>query len=166
MEVLRTRFPAWYISAVLAAYILPLPAHALFTLINLIGEDVFAVIAAFPGVFVVSAVLLFPYGCMYYAALTLVHTIADAILFRPAPYRMYACFLPASFVCSAVLMVSSILSMERLNHEEIYIILMLLSNLVIHCVTPVRFVIDLALRYIHSFDGHLSPNKSVSQKGC
>ena len=113
MKKKRKLIPIWYIILMGVLYLLPFFAMALMIVVSNIEHGLLDVMAMFTGTMVVGTMLFFPFFCVYYGALAVIHSIIDeVIVFRAPPKWLRAILFVATFVCSAFLAASGILTIK------------------------------------------------------
>lgn len=113
MKKKRKLIPIWYIILMGVLYMLPFFAMALMIVVSNIKYGLLDVMAMFIGTMVVGTMMFFPFFCVYYGALAVIHSIIDeVIVFRAPPKWLRAILFVATFVCSAFLAASGILTIK------------------------------------------------------
>ena len=100
-----------------SAYILPFPALVIYTIAVLAEQGLITFMAGFIGTFIMGAMLLSPFFCIYYAGLTFIHTIIDECVLGLYSKKKSVINILISFACSIFLVLSSIWTIHCLDNE-------------------------------------------------
>ena len=116
MKEKRKPVPIWYIILMGVLYLLPFLAMALMIFVSNIDYGLLSVMGTMMGSMVVGLLLFFPYFCVYYAALAVIHAIIDeVIVFRTSPKWLRAIFFIVTFIFSAFLAVGGMMGIKVYN---------------------------------------------------
>ena len=74
-------YPRVYRFLLIVSYTLPLPALLVYTVFALLHFDLLTLVAGFFGTLIAGVFIFFPLFCIYYAALTFLHTLLDELFF-------------------------------------------------------------------------------------
>lgn len=150
MKKKRKLIPIWYIILMGVLYLLPFFAMALMIVVSNIEHGLLDVMAMFTGTMVVGTMLFFPFFCVYYGALAVIHSIIDeVIVFRAPPKWLRAILFVATFVCSAFLAASGILTIKIYDIDSegtllwAPVLLMLLSAALSVAILEIRIAVGI-----------------------
>ena len=127
MNRLFKRPHLWYKILLLIAYVFPVKALLLYTVIVLGSQGIVALLGLFLGSLIVGSLIFLPFICIYYAALTFIQTFIEQIIYGKSKIILRILIITASFICSALLAFTALMSIESLdnNYGIIYYIIML-----------------------------------------
>ena len=117
MSDLLLGYPRLYRFLLMVLYALPIPALLVYTIFALLHSDLITLIAAFLGSLMVGFFIFFPLFCIYYAALTFLHTLLDELFFPAFLKKKRRTTIMFSLIVSLVWALSSWLTYEMLDHE-------------------------------------------------
>lgn len=153
MNKKRLPVPIWYIILMGVLYLLPFFAIALMIFVSNIEYGLLSVMGAMTGGMVVGVMILFPYFCVYYGALAVIHSIIDeVIVFRAPPKWLRAILFVATFVCSTFLAASGILAIEIYDidyegdFEWVPVVFMFLSSALSMTILEIRIAIGILFK--------------------
>ena len=157
MEKKRKLIPIWYIILMGVLYMLPFFAMALMIVVSNIKYGLLDVMAMFIGTMVAGTMIFFPFFCVYYGALAVIHAIIDeVIVFRAPPKWLRAILFVATFVFSAFLAASGILTIKiyYIDYEDTLlwalVLLMLLSAALSVAILEIRIAVGIVFeKLIH-----------------
>ena len=112
MKKTLVRLPCWYNYLLLTAYILPFSVIFNYTAIVLLSQGLWVFLESFFASLLIAPMILFPFICIYYAALVFIHTVILETVFRSQPKKKRAARILVSFFCSSFLASSSILTIQ------------------------------------------------------
>ena len=142
MNRLFKRPHLWYKILFPITYVLPIITFFVFTVIILGSQGIVTLLGSFLGSSIVGMLVFFPFGCIYYAALTFIQTFIDQILYGKRKIILRILIITASFICSALLAFTALMSIESWdnNYGIIYYIMMLCIWLVSMALTVFSYL--------------------------
>ena len=100
----RRLIPIWYIIFVAVLYWLPLIAFVLGIFITNLEHGLMSALAVIPGASFVGAMIFYPYFCIYYAVVTLLHAIIDeTLIFKKTPWWSRLAMVGVTLITSVML---------------------------------------------------------------
>lgn len=110
-------YPRVYRFLLIVSYTLPLPALLVYTVFALLHFDLLTLVAGFFGTLIAGVFIFFPLFCIYYAALTFLHTLLDELFFPAFLKKKRKTNILISLFISLFWALSSWLTYEMLDYE-------------------------------------------------
>ncbi|MBR2313054.1 MAG: hypothetical protein IKA46_07180 [Clostridia bacterium] len=147
--------PCWYKYVLVAAYALPFTVIFNYTVIVLLGQGLWIFLTSFFGSLLVGSIVFFPFMCIYYAFVLFLHTIIWKTATRSKSKKKRVASILLSFVCSAFLASSSILTIQFFERAWGWVpfLIMLIAFFIIFKFFIIHSVSIFSFKQIKGHDG-------------